>query len=244
MRKCLRKMLPKSGQEVTYLPSLGLLPAFNAGTVASIQVIKVILIPTTASIGESLTCFVSWIKIKACHIGRTQTFILWTGAKWWNMFPWFTQALTCSFLREYIYSPATQTRPKGLTCHGIQVEEKTVYWAYHMDMFLALIDKLEELSRYFRKSVGRGPDCGNCWHCPSSLHSWICGTFAGLCHSRTWGWGPDKVLRPRARGRSLNYSLAMSINCHCLQSWDSNLTLWSPRSAFFPTSRSEPGVKI
>lgn len=57
---------------------------FNTGTVASIQVIKVIFIATTASVGEGLAGFVSWIKIIAGHISRTQAFIFWTGAKWWD----------------------------------------------------------------------------------------------------------------------------------------------------------------
>lgn len=57
---------------------------FYTNMFAVLHVNKVILIPSTASIGEGLTSFVSRIKIIASHVSRAESFIFWTIAKWWT----------------------------------------------------------------------------------------------------------------------------------------------------------------
>lgn len=53
---------------------------FYANTFAILHANKVIVISPTASVGEGLTGFVSWIKMVTSHIGGTQALIFWTVA--------------------------------------------------------------------------------------------------------------------------------------------------------------------
>ena len=54
---------------------------FYTNSFAVLHANKVIVIPSTASIGEGLTGSMSGIKIVASHISRAQSLIFWTVAK-------------------------------------------------------------------------------------------------------------------------------------------------------------------